>query len=229
MRTAWWLVLVMVIAAGTSRTTEAPADPVDAGVADPCSVATACAECTPRDGCGWCGETAQCVSVNSSCSGPQHGYCGRGWACTPTQCPGATTCRPCRSDRDCNGASCVARDCDGERACVRPGSGFQCATIEGRVCPAIPMWHPCTNDGQCGPSMVCVDVWPGRTDRRCQRRCYGHQDCPRPPSGATAETAVFCSDRSHSCQISCRSSGSCGGDQPWTCRTSGSDSYAYCL
>lgn len=227
MRSAWWLVLV--IAAGTSRPTEAPADPIDPEPADPCGRATACAECTPQQGCGWCGETARCVSVNATCSGPATGHCGRGWACRPTECPGATTCRPCQRDSDCDGASCVARDCDGEKACVRPGSGFQCPMINGTACPAVSMWHACTNDRQCGPNMECVAVWPGHEDRRCQRRCYTHTDCPRAPRNADAAgVTVFCSAR-HNCQISCRGPGSCGGGLAWTCRTTDTGDYAYCL
>lgn len=228
MRKAWWFVLLFTVAS-MSGVREAPAGPLDEAPADPCSTATSCAACTPRAGCGWCGETARCLTVNASCSGPAEGACGVGWACRATDCPGATTCRPCRTDQDCNGASCIARDCDGTRACVRPGSGFQCPSIDGIQCPAISMWHACTNDSQCGPQMRCVEAYAGQRQRRCQRTCYRHRDCPPTPRDADegSHAIVTCSESSGTCQISCRGPGSCGAGM--TCRIGSLDEFIYCL
>lgn len=53
---------------------------------DPCARANSCGTCTPLRGCGWCGGTGQCVTINATCTAPATGACGSGWACRPTDC-----------------------------------------------------------------------------------------------------------------------------------------------
>lgn len=55
---------------------------------DPCVArSNTCGNCTPIAGCGWCGATSTCVSVNSE--GNPTRACASGFALNPPDCPGS--------------------------------------------------------------------------------------------------------------------------------------------
>lgn len=69
---------------------DVPRPPTDVMTPVRCDTATSCADCTPLNGCGWCGATRTCVPA-TSCTGPATGVCPSRWACFPAQCAAANT------------------------------------------------------------------------------------------------------------------------------------------
>lgn len=63
--------------------------PAPSPTPDACAArASSCGGCTPIEGCGWCGATSSCISVDSA--GAPLSACPSGFALNPTDCPGAT-------------------------------------------------------------------------------------------------------------------------------------------
>lgn len=204
---------------------DVPTPPPDTAPTNPCAGAFSCGTCTPIAGCGWCVSSARCVAVNASCTGPAAGSCGAGWACRSTECD-PNVCSACRSDGDCPSSACGIRSCDGARACVPTTPGVGCDTVGGLVCPTVSMYRQCTADAQCGPSMHCIAVWPGQTERVCARPCTDNSQCPSSPAGGVG--VAFCGSTDHYCHLSCSRAGAC--DVDISCRTATLDgAYRFCL
>lgn len=121
------------------------------------------------------------------------GYCAPGQACSAGQCVMVTpprdagtpsgACTFCTSDAECPGSFCGQRPCDGLQACA-PRDGSPCATISGVACPAVAVYHQCTDNAQCGALASCIPVWPGLSSPRfCSPMCVSNENCPRPVPG----------------------------------------------
>ncbi|MCS6800181.1 MAG: S1 family peptidase [Myxococcota bacterium] len=108
---------------------------------DPCTrYASTCASCTPIAGCGFCGASGTCVSVDSS--GRAVRGCASGLVRNPAECPGAGPMpepRPAPSPPSPPADRCGIYAPWPEYTCRRAGRGFvRCrpgSTPEFLVCP----------------------------------------------------------------------------------------------
>jgi hypothetical protein len=98
---------------------------------DPCARASTCGGCTPLAGCGWCGASGACVTVDRA--GLPVGACASGFAVSPPDCPSASgvvacgryagwsvwTCTSERTRVRCAGGS-LQREACATRCVTRP-------------------------------------------------------------------------------------------------------------
>lgn len=123
---------------------------------DRCAPASAsCGDCTPNDGCGWCGATSSCVSGTRE--GPSATSCASDWVWLPRDCsaassPSATefggSCAAagdCASDGLCVGSSSstafCTRECEDDCGCP---SGYGCVATNGGVNVCAPGTNSCS-------------------------------------------------------------------------------------
>ncbi len=142
-----------------------------------CAAQTSCGQCTPLDGCGWCGATRTCVRTNPLCTGPATGACPGNWSCAPEDC--ARLALPCTTDSDCDPTgSPVASRC-----LYNPGSG------PGTTCAKV-----CRSGADCA-SNCCTSTNGGFSV--CTHRAFCINRTCAIPAGSTAScvavgTAACC-------------------------------------
>lgn len=184
-------------------------------------------KCAPHATCVPKGASYECVCDD--------GYTGDGVATcsTPVQtpvcgdkiCQTTETCKTCREDcgtcpkvtcaactSTCATGTCTTRPCDGAQGCYAPPSS-ECDIIDGKECPAVPLFAPCKADAECGSSAKCFDdhclpppcdsltgsvpcprlAWPG-----VKMACVGTSCAPE-----------SCTDLSAICQLTCVAGAEC--------------------
>jgi hypothetical protein len=165
-----------------------------AGPSDPCASAWTCDSCVATAGCGFCGDTGQCVT--GDLYGPAGGVCsdwrGDGAAC-------GTTSDPCASGSSCDG--CIALGgvcgwCADTWTCTAgtsagPASGdcgewhwtsVTCSTPPADPCAALAVCADCTitnGCGYCSSDGLCrAGTATGPTAGTCDAWAWNQSSCP---------------------------------------------------